>query len=660
MAGNSLLRAGQGAYARIKMRGWLNLPVWLEEFEHFKPQASLALLIASIAYWMICRPYDGIRHDGMFYTGQTMLHLGQENLRSDIFFSHGSQDQYSIFSSIYSVLVRIFGWSLASITAVAVMQVVFVSGVIFLLLEFAPLPLAALGLVMCGLHPYYGPFEIFSIGEPFTTARMFAEPVLIWTVWAALTHRLRLAIVLLAASAAMHPLLAAPIVILVAALAYMDHPAWRKAMLIGLAGLCVLVIAFAAVRPELFFTRYDDIWWDEIFEHTRQVSTTGWDFEGFSILIFDVGTLVLVARELEGRAAQFIALVALTVTGCFFVSCWTGSILRWQLFTEAQLWRAEDMGHLLALGLFPLLIWKKRRDGLLTLLGALFILIAMEFPRSQSVIPAVLGGLACLALSRRIPKATASFRWMIIAAGVFVMLAGTFNHFDQVAFDIRQAGDFGLKYYAHREFDSVFVAILSLLGLIAVAWAWPRIGLAFAMMMLIGAMSVWDHRIPFEMYLEAAMSEPPALDKLIPPTASVLWSDDLRLPWFILRRPSYLSRNQSAGLVFNRDTAMEFIEHSKVAEQFQSEIASCKEVNGMLDSCTLDATVMRDMCLPGAGGPGFVITDYPVSNLAPDFRWVIPGVRTGHQEWGVYSCASVVKRLPPEANEVHPVSPSHG
>jgi hypothetical protein len=657
--GPLFVRVGR-LYARVRSSGWLGVPAWFDGFEGLNPATSSALLIAAVALWMIGRPYDGIRHDGMFYAGQTMLHLGQENLRTDIFFAHGSQDRYSIFSSINSVLVRLFGWSLASFIAVACMEALWVVAVVLLLTEFTTLPLAALGLTMCALHPYYGPFEIFSIGEPFATARLFAEPFLILAVWATLKRRILLSVLLLVGSAFMHPLLTAPVVLLVAAQAYVDFPARRRAMLVGLGILVVAVIGVAVTRPEVIFASYDDVWWEALVAHIGQVSPQVWDIEGWSVLIFDVGTLVLLGRKLQGRPGRFLEILALIVLGCFLVSCWTAGIFRFVLFTETQLWRAEDMGHIVALGLFPLLIWKKRGDGLLTVLGALFILVAMEFPRGPTSIAAMLGGLVCLAISDRIPPATTSFRWLIGAACVFVIAAGTYNHFDQVAYDIIQARDFGIAYLVHRDVNSVYVALFLFGSLATVAWYSPRAALVYSSALLIVAASVWDHRLPFQLYLENTLNETSALDTAIPPTATVLWSDDLRLPWFILKRPSYLSRNQSAGIAFNRDTAMEFLDHSSVVEAFQSEIATCKEMNGMISTCTLDPEVMRDMCAAGAGGPDFVITTYDVEDLPPDYHWRIPSPSRNLEDFHVFGCASVVKRLSEAAPKSKTKHVTHG
>jgi len=215
----------------------------------------------------------------------------------------------------------------------------------------------------------------------------------------------------------------------------------------------------------------------------------------------------------------------------------------------------------------------------------------------------------------------------------------------------------------HRDVNTVFVAFFLFGGLATVAWYFPRAGIACAAGLLVVAVANWDARFPFQVYLDNMLSEPPGLEKIIPPTAQVLWSDDLRLPWFILRRPSYLSRNQTAGLVFNRDTTMEYLAHSAEVEAFQSEIATCKEMNGMIATCTLDADVLRDTCAPAAGGPDFVITDYEVGGLPPDYHWLVPSPGKPLENWHVFSCASVTKRM--QAEPVKPLKPktvpvSHG
>ena len=69
----------------------------------------LPTIIIVVAWWLLTRPYRGIWHDGIFYTVQALRHLHPERYAQDIFFLYGSQDNYSIYSTLQSGLTSLLG-----------------------------------------------------------------------------------------------------------------------------------------------------------------------------------------------------------------------------------------------------------------------------------------------------------------------------------------------------------------------------------------------------------------------------------------------------------------------------------------------------------------------------------------------------------------------
>lgn len=49
----------------------------------------------------------------------------------------------------------------------------------------------------------------------------------------------------------------------------------------------------------------------------------------------------------------------------------------------------------------------------------------------------------------------------------------------------------------------------------------------------------------------------PSFSRVIPASAVVYWEDDVQMTWFGLGRANYASLNQTVGLIFNRQTAIE-------------------------------------------------------------------------------------------------------
>jgi hypothetical protein len=109
--------------------------------------------------------------------------------------------------------------------------------------------------------------------------------------------------------------------------------------------------------------------------------------------------------------------------------------------------------------------------------------------------------------------------------------------------------------------DGALLSLLAIAGI--VAWrrtaAWTLLTALLLLPIVAGAMGGVDwwrtYRDGVSRY--RAPAEAAAINARLPPGASVFWGGDALLPWLALGRPSYLSAEQTAGIVFSRDTAME-------------------------------------------------------------------------------------------------------
>jgi hypothetical protein len=73
-----------------------------------------------------------------------------------------------------------------------------------------------------------------------------------------------------------------------------------------------------------------------------------------------------------------------------------------------------------------------------------------------------------------------------------------------------------------------------------------------------GGAWLFDAGYPVAREIEALMSTGlPQWQQAIPRTSTVYWQGPITYPWFVLRRASYLSVSQAAGVVFSRAAAME-------------------------------------------------------------------------------------------------------
>jgi hypothetical protein len=633
----------------LKIERLWQLPKWVEQIGRRGSALGAPMLIMAIALWVIRRFYDGIRHDGMFYAGQTMVRLGDSNIAQDIFFRYGSQDQFTIYSLVNAFLVREFGWVAASMGSVLVSQITFMVSAVLLLLEFAPLPLVALGIGVCAISPFYGPYDIFSIGEPFTTSRSLAEPMLLFAVLAMLKGRNVISLVLMALASVMHPLLAAPVWCLLYAHAWSLYPARRRLLMVLVAVLLLIVIIAAVMQPAFFFTFYDDEWWGVVVAHTGQVSMRSWDYRGWSLAVFDLGVPLLVARTITGFNQQFLRQLSLIFALGVLITAWGADVFHSVFLTEIQIWRAEALSHLLAAGLFPFLLWQLRRNGITTLIGALFVLLGFEFNSNSNAGYAVIAGVILLGLGNRVPKPTTSMKALVAGFALIAIVAGLINQLDIIRYYAEHVQNFTLGFLVHNTASSWLVGAAFILGAAMLASRMPRTAIGFSVVVLAAMCSMWDARTPFQRYMENNIGQGSPVADIIPPGKTVLWGDDLRPIWFITDRASYYSTNQAAGLVFRRATAVSYIEHETLAAPLQALLQACSALDSVGSTCTVNAETMHDICLKD--GPDYVILSRPAENLKPSDHWVQPIPGDAPAVYDIYSCASVrQQQLLPPAN----------
>lgn len=67
-------------------------------------RSLLAWVMTALAAWLLAHPYAGLRHDGVLYLGQVLHYLGVGDLQHDVFFAHGSQQTWSLYSALMAPL----------------------------------------------------------------------------------------------------------------------------------------------------------------------------------------------------------------------------------------------------------------------------------------------------------------------------------------------------------------------------------------------------------------------------------------------------------------------------------------------------------------------------------------------------------------------------
>ncbi|HYJ34982.1 MAG TPA: hypothetical protein VEV64_02410, partial [Rhizomicrobium sp.] len=183
-----------------------------------------ALGCALVVLWLATRHYFGVIQDARFYTLEALRGLHPHAFADDMYFTHGSQGSYSLFSHLYRPFLSWFGVGAAGMAFTLAGQLCWIYGLYRLARGWVGKRFLWLSLATAIVMP--NAYAFFGYGEDFATPRLFAEALTLLGL-AFLHTRPPLSFVLLGLAAALHPLMALP-------------------------GLAVAFVYFALARPLLW------------------------------------------------------------------------------------------------------------------------------------------------------------------------------------------------------------------------------------------------------------------------------------------------------------------------------------------------------------------------------------------------------------------------
>lgn len=616
----------------------LAAPAWLSRLGvNSERQLSMALMVFAAACWFLPRAYLGIRHDGMLYLAQSLMQVWPNVFKADLFFAYGSQDQYSIYSTLYVWLATHFGWSSIAPVLLIVCQIAFLCGLALLLCKLVPRPLAALGVALASASPYYGGFAIFSFGEGFMTARSVAEPLVLFAMWSWFNERRLLSALLLALAMLLHPLLALAGVGIVLVLVGETRP--RLFWLLLLIPLAFLLGVLGVPGFEVLIHRYDDVWWNALGPNVPAFPQF-WRTIDYTKCIFDAVVLFVCGRLATGKVARFVQAALLVAVVGMLASMVGGEIFRLVLVSQAQFWRAQWFAHLLACGLFPWLIWRLRDQGPYAWIGLALLFFSIVFRAQSSAIYAPLaGGLALIRSSMPNRPITRAFRTFVLVAVPLIIVAGLVNEVTIAEFLGLSRGNESELGFFQRLFEFPLVTLTFMLGAVMLASSFPRVALGTAVVCFVTSLAIWDQRNEWSTYIEDNIAHEHPFARSIPETAQVYWPGDLQAPWFILKRASYFTQAQASGVIFNRQTALEFQRRSDVVGALETESELCRKIGSLLGSCTPGLEVLEEVC-SAAGPPDFIVLPAKLEGRYRDV-WDLNLKEGWFRGYYLYECAEI-------------------
>jgi len=148
--------------------------------------------------------------------------------------------------------------------------------------------------------------------------------------------------------------------------------------------------------------------------------------------------------------------------------------------------------------------------------------------------------------------------------------------------------------------------------------------------------------VPWARFVEhASVGSNPFRDAL-PSGAQVFWPGVHSRVWLALGTPTWFSADQGAGIVFSRDTAIEYANRKRASGELQSSIDNCLMV--AQPACRIEARPARELC-ERKDGPDYVVLNARVNGY-PALEWLLPSeIGPGRQSLFLYSCRDLAKNL---------------
>lgn len=241
---------------------------------------QLVFLCFALALWLIARPFQGIWHDGRLYALQALQILNPATFTTDLFLRYGSQDQYSIFSAFYAVAISSWGLSQGTMILQGLGLVLWFFSA-WALTRVLPGKQAVLSLLLIvSLDGHYGSHGVFSYGEGFLTARLYAEAFSLAGLAAWLVGRKKLGGLAFAVACVLHPLMTLPA--LMVGLGMLLRPKIWLGLMIAVV-FCALGLGVIGLTPFTGLLKpMDPLWLKLVASRSPFLFLNTWEWAGFS------------------------------------------------------------------------------------------------------------------------------------------------------------------------------------------------------------------------------------------------------------------------------------------------------------------------------------------------------------------------------------------
>jgi hypothetical protein len=561
--------------------------------------------------WSIKHHYLGLGGDARLYAVQALARI-HPNLGNDLYLKNASQDSFTLFSSLYAPCIVLIGLGNAALTLTLAFKILFFTASWVLGRHLLQGACAFRAVALLILIPgVYGAFGVFQYAEDWLTARSAAEALVVTAIACSICGR-RLSGLLIACGAmALHPLMALPGLLWLVCL-------WlplRLSALAAAAGI-LLVLAIASIASWTPLMGHlavvmDAAWLEVVRERSQFLLLQFWRAGDWSQNARPFLSLSLSILAIDDARVRKIGATAILIGAAGLMLALIASLVGpVAILLQGQAWRwvwVTSFASVLLLVPTLRALWRPDRCGPLCvplmICGWMF---------------STIGGTICLAFALTL--------WLVRD---FMKDRVAMYHRD-MGTRLESLSLTAVAAFTNRGKPRPIVLSLTTAGLVAAClYSMPR---ALHDSTRVGTVAESDAYSDWR--------------RAIPPDANV-WIAPVRnsaaFAWFTLQRPSYLTVDQSSGVVFSRATALEVKRRSQVLLplldpdwRLLSNMAQAHSSGGKSATSVRPLTPERLRSVCRDPQLNFVVA---AENVGLDpLRHARPG---GQQDWYLYDCRIV-------------------
>lgn len=513
--------------------------------------------LCALAAWLLQHPYAGLVHDAVLYTLPALVRLHPDALSRDIFLRFGSQDQYTLFSPIYSEAIAFLGLEPAAAILTLVSQLAFFACAWLLARRFMSALAATLAVALLILVPgEYGSGSYFHYSEAFLTSRLPAEALVLGALAATLARRYWIAAVCMLAAMLLHPIMAAA----GAAMITLTFLAPSRPRLVIAGGATLLLGSLLILQVSAPLGRMDATWLQGVRVLNPFLYLSSWSARDWTRITTALALLPIGLLKSAAPVRKVCAGALLTALCGLLISALYCDVLHVTIFTALQAWRWLWVADVIAIILAPVIVadcWRSGAAGrtAITLLGTAWLL------HGDGAAAWILG--LCFACAAT-PERWREHRYMRVAffgaCGVLVVVAGALMaELSYLPADTTGAPAL-LQQLRLVCANGIIPGALLLAAWLGLRRSESSVG---SVVVIIAASLACAALVPADWASWTHGSFTPVLrEKLapwraeIPPDAEVLWPVTPIGAWYLLERPSYWSTYQLAGGIFSRQKSL--------------------------------------------------------------------------------------------------------